>query len=398
KLSTFKIHLISALFALNPVTINQIYTFYIDGQVGSLLCCLLIGSYMLYNCFDKYKLLLFSSIVIILLNIKFTCIPFAGVFILGLLIALYCNKKNIFRKVFIVASLSSIISIGFVGYNPYITNIINHENPFYPLLGKIKKDIMTGNSPKGFNNKNRFEKFSISIFSHPDNILEITNRSPVTKVPFILNKQDIFNSFGVDQRISGFGFLFEEILLLAIAIYCSILFFSWTEFGRCLTYIIGFLLFSVFLMSEAWWARYVPQLWFVCLIIFIAAELNKYVYIKYLGYVLLMLIMLNSFCIMALTFIYSVKDTVNIEYQLSQIKMLNKTVKVNFGAFNSIRMRFIEQDIKYIEDNISIGNDVFLVEGSCGGAFVRLPDIPENVSKPFIMKWGYKLKELHIFK
>jgi type IV secretory pathway VirB2 component (pilin) len=398
KLSTFNIHLVSSLFAFNPVTTNQIFTFYIDGQVGSLLCCLLIVSYMLYNSFDKYKLLLFSSIVIILLNIKFTCVPFAGVFILGLLIALYCNNKNIFRKVLIVASLSSIISIGFVGYNPYITNTINHGNPFYPLLGKNKKDIMTGNSPKGFNNKNRFENIAISIFSHPDNILEVTNRSPVMKYPFMLNKEDIFNSIGVDKRISGFGFLFEEILLLAIAIYCSILLFSWAEFGRCLTYIIGVLLFSIFIISEAWWARYVPQLWLVCLIICIAANLNKYMFIKNLGYILLILIMFNSYCIMALAFIYNVKDTVNYEYQLTQIKKLNDTIKVNFGAFNSVRMRFIEQNINYIEENISIGdNNVVFIEGSCG-ALVKLTDIPEDLPKPFIMKWGYKLKELHIFK
>lgn len=397
KLSTFKIHLISSLFALNPITANQIFTYYIDGQVGSLLCCLLIVSYMLYNNIDKYKLLLFSSIIIILVNIKFTCIPFAGLFILGLLIALYYNNKNIFRKVFIVASLSAVIGICFVGYNPYITNTINNNNPFYPLLGKNKIDIITSNSPKEFIDKNRFEKVAISIFSRPDNILEITNRSSVIKIPFMLNKEDIFNSLGVDQRISGFGFLFEEIILLAIGIFCGILYFSWAEFGRCLTYIIGVLLFSVFIISEAWWARYVPQLWFVCLIIFIAAELSTYNIIRKLGFTSIVFMIINSYSIMALTFIYNVKDTVNIEYQLANIKMVNDTMKVNFGAFNSIRMRFIEHDIKYIEEKFPIDNSVAIVEGSCSGAFVKLAGMPENVPKPFIMKWGYKLKELHIF-
>jgi len=393
KLSTFKIHFISSLFALNPITINQMFTYYIDGQVGSLLCCQFIVSYMLYENFDKYKLLLFGSIIIVLVNIKFTCIPFAGIFIIGLLIVLFYRNKIILKKVFIVSLLCSTIGVCFVGYNPYVTNTIDHNNPFYPLLGKNKIDIMKSNSPKEFSDKNRFEKFAISILSRPDNILEITNRFPVIKIPFMLHKEDIFNSLGVDQRISGFGFLFEEIMLLAIGIFCCILYFSWAEFGRCLTYQTGVLLFSVFIISEAWWARYVPQIWFMCLIIFLVAELSNYNYIRKLGSVSIILMIINSYCIMALTFMYNVKDTVNIDYQLAQIKSVNDTMKVNFGAFNSIRMRFIEQEIKYIEEDISIDNNAVLIEGSCGGAFVRLGDIPENVPKPFIMKWGYKLKE-----
>jgi len=396
KLSTFKIHLFSSLFALNPISTNQILTYYIDGQVGSLLCCLLIVSYLLSNGYDKYKLLLFGSIIILLVNIKFTCIPFTGLFVIGLLVALYYKNKELLKKVFIVALFSSIIGICFVGYNPYITNTINHNNPFFPLTGKDKIDIMTDNSPKEFIDKNRFEKFAISIISRPENILKITNRSPVIKIPLKLSKEDILNSIGVDQRISGFGFLFEEIVLLAIGIFCGILFLTWEEFGRCLAYTVGVLLLSVFIISEAWWARYVPQLWFVCLIIFMAAELSKYNMIRKFGWLSVILMIINSYFIMALTFIYSVKDTVNINYQLAQIKMCKEPIKVNFGAFNSVRMRLIEQDIKYIEEKFPIDNDAVLFEGSCGGAFMKFSDTPENLPKPFIMKLGYKIKELHI--
>ena len=399
KLSTFKIHLISSLFALNPITTNQIFTYYIDGQVGSLLCGLLIISYLLYNDFDKYKLLLFSSIVIILVNIKFTCVIFASIFISGLLIALfYNNKKIIFKKVFIAAFLSLIMGICFVGYNPYITNTINHGNPFYPLLGKEKLDIMTDKYPKGFNDKNRFEKFAISILSRPDNTLKFKNSSPEIKIPFMFNKDDIYNSSGYDMRIGGFGFLFEEIMLLAIGIFCSILIFNWDEFGPCLTYIIVVLLFSVFIISEAWWARYVPQFWLVCLIIVIVAELSKYNIIKKIGCVLLTITTVNAYFVMTLIFMHNVRDTVNIEYQLAQIKLVNKTVIVKYGEFKSIRKRFIEKGINYVEENISIGNNVVTVEGSCGGALVKFVDIPENVPKPFLMRCIYILKGLHIFK
>lgn len=387
ELSALKIYIISFLFALNPVAINNMFTYYVDGQVASLLSCLFLVCCMLYVEEDKYKYILFSAIILITVNIKFTSVVFTILFILGLIIALI-YKKNIIKlkKVLISASLSLIIGICLVGYNPYVTNTINNGNPFYPILGKDKIDIMLYNSPKGFPGKNRFEKLAISLFSRPDDILEETKRSPVIKIPFVIKKGDIHNSVGHDVRISGFGFLFEEIILLSVGILCSILFLGLAEYRRCLLYIICVLLFSIFIISEAWWARYVPQLWFVPLIILIGSELIQHEFLKYIRTAMYILLLINSVFIMALCIKSNIHESVRIVSQLNQLKSTNKNVIVFFGPFRSIRERLSEHNIKYTENNISGDKNVVNIEGSYGRATIKLEDIAEDEPKSIIVR------------
>ena len=356
KLSTFKIYLFSALFALNPIAVNQMFTYYVDGQLASLLCVLIITSCLLFNNVDKYGLALLCSIVIITVNIKFTAIGFVGVLMIGLLVALlYTKKIKQFKRVLIAAAISSIIGICFVGFNPYITNTIYQHEPFYPLAGKSAIDIMESNAPKGFIKKNRFEKLAVSIFSHPDNINLASNRSPKLKIPFTIIKDDVAKSEGPDTRIGGFGFLFGEVVIVTFMLLISILYLCRKERSFCigLSYIIGVLLFSVFIISEAWWARYVPQLWFVPLIILIAGESINSSPIKYLIILSYLLLIMNVSSILAISLKRNIASTIKIDYQLSQFKAVKETIIADFGPFKSLRKRFDENKIKYIEDNIT---------------------------------------------
>lgn len=362
KLRPFKVYLLSSLFALNPIATSQMFTYYVDGQIASLLCCLIVAGIWLYkNSIDKYILALFGSIIILTVNIKFTAVVFTGVLISGLLIALlYKSKASRFKVVLITAGISSIMGVCLVGFNPYVTNTLHHRAPFYPVMGKSAIDIMKVNAPQGFLDKNRFEKFFISIFSHPDNILPQMNRSPELKIPFIVNRADIANTGNYDTRISGFGFLFGEIVLLSTLLLGGIVYLCRKESARCLglTYIIGILLFSVFLVSEAWWARYVPQLWFVPLTILIAGESMKSIPIKYTSVAVYALLVVNSGSVLALSLTEMVTRSRCVNDQLMQFKDAHSVIKVDFGPFKSIRMRFNENNIKYVEDNITGGYGV----------------------------------------
>lgn len=403
KLSRFKRYLLSSLIALNPIVINQMFTYYVDGQVASLLCCLIIASCLLFNNVDKFRLILLGSILIITVNIKFTAIGFAGVMILGLLIAfLYTKKVNQFKRVIITAAVSSIVGVCFVGFNPYITNTIYHHAPFYPLTGKSAIDIMSSNYPKGFLEKNRFDKFIVSIFSHPDNIDLKSKRHPRYKIPFTVTKRDVSNSVGFDTRIGGFGFLCGEIVLLSTVLLACILYLGRKERPICLglTYVIGVLLFSVFIFPEPWWARYVPQLWFVPMTILIAGEQIKRIPIKYFMTVTYILLVVNSGAIFMLNLKRNVVKTLDIEHQLDQFKAVNETFRADFGPFKSLRKRFDENQIKYTETNIpeAYGRTddgevvVKIQDGRREKTKVKIGSIPENVPEPVLIKWMSILK------
>lgn len=355
-LTKFKVYLLSALFAANPIAITQMFTYYVDGQLASLLCCLVVAAFLLVNDSGRYVLLLFGSIIVITLNIKFTAVVFTGLLILGLLVALAWKRQmNRFRRVFIAAALSTALGLCVVGFNPYVTNTADHGAPFYPLMGESPLDIMTANSPKGFPEKNRFEKLFISLFSHPDNISERHDRLPELKWPFTFHRKDLENSTVYDTRISGFGFLFGEIVCLSALLLVVVLYLNRPRPRRSvgLAYGLGILVFSVLIVSEAWWARYVPQLWFAPLLILRASEPIKRIPTRYLGTLLYVLIAVNSAGVLVYTYRQNLAKTIIIERQMNEFRAAHRMVRVDFGPFRSLRMRLKEHKIDYVEDAVN---------------------------------------------
>ncbi|MDF2636377.1 MAG: hypothetical protein K0R78_3251, partial [Pelosinus sp.] len=67
----------SLLLAFNPVSIYQSLSFYIDGQLASLLLCLLALSYQMIRQYDIFVLAGFIMSIGLLVNVKFTGIVYA---------------------------------------------------------------------------------------------------------------------------------------------------------------------------------------------------------------------------------------------------------------------------------------------------------------------------------
>ena len=226
-LKWMKVLMLSVLLAFNPIVMSQLFTYMVDGQLASFLLCLLIISFMLYkNGASWDKLLLLCIILVACINIKLTAVLFAGLFIMFLLLLLYLKKAfGTFWRVFSVSAAAVVIAVLLVGFNPYVINTVKYHNTFYPLFGKNPVDIMTINSPEGFNQKNRFEKLFISLFSHTDDIDTRTqHRVPQLKIPFALNKDDVKTLSYSDNRIGGFGPFFGGICLITAVDFIILLF------------------------------------------------------------------------------------------------------------------------------------------------------------------------------
>jgi hypothetical protein len=359
--------LFSLLLALNPVTFYQLLNTYVDGQLCSFLLCFMATACLLYLSADRFYGVLQASILIILVNIKFTSLVFTAIFTAGMLLVFLVSKKYaLFKKSLIVASLATVFGIGVVGYFPYVINTVQYHDILYPGLPMLKSEALKF-TPPVIRNKNQFSKFLISFFSHTDNLHLTVTKDPVIrpKIPFTFNKTDIFNaSKPYVVFIAGLGPFFSGICLSALVIfgYCFWKLEEKRPAGPVLI-LAGTILMSVLIISEAWYARYIPQLWFFPLVLLMASEMIRGKMLNRIRSILYVIMLVNiSFCLASFPYVYY--KTEQIKYELAQLKASGETIPVEFTYFTSNRERFIEQSIPFREISIPDSIAVFMSSSS----------------------------------
>jgi hypothetical protein len=356
-ISELKLLLVGCVAAFNPIAVCQALTFYIDGQVASLILCLLSLSFLLFQGLDKYRLLLFFFCISLLLNLKFTAFGLVGIVVIGLLIVLYRNnRKADTKKIFVVAGVSSFVAVVMVGFNPYVTNVINNGNPFYPLAGKGKMDIFSYNCPQQLLNKNRIEKFFISTYAKTEDISG--SDYPQLKIPFFFEKDELKVNY--HTRIAGFGFWFSGIFSIAsiLSIFLFLFYFRAHRYQLELLSLV-FIMFalSVFMISEPWWARYIPQVWFFPIAMILFAEETKNRRIQFLSTILLVIILVNVIEVCSYTALFNRARTKEVKAQISELKKTNhKPIHVDFGLFLSNRIRLEENNIPYVMEAFDLND------------------------------------------
>jgi hypothetical protein len=388
--------LFSTLLAFNPVTFYQLLNTYVDGQLASFLLCFIAIGCLLYLEADRYFLVLLASILIILINIKFTALVFAGIFTTGMLLAFLVGKRwQAFKRAFIVSALSSIFAVGVVGYFPYMINIVQYHDILYPGLKVLKSEAGKFTPPRLIN-KNQFSKFIISFFSHTDNLHLTATKDPVikTKIPFTFNKTDLFNaSKPYVVFMAGMGPFFSGICLSAIFLFV----YWWWRLknrGTALPFIImaGTILLSVLIISEAWYARYVPQFWFFPLVLIMVTEIDQGKTIRKIRHFLYIIMLVNiSFCLASFPYVYY--KTAQIKYELDQLKASKQIIPVEF-VYYSNRARFTEFNIPYQEVSIPDSNAVYM---SSTSTKMIPPAVMPDLPKPLVLRAGEKIeKHFHL--
>ncbi|HTB24450.1 MAG TPA: hypothetical protein VK711_03725 [Puia sp.] len=389
--------LFSTLLAFNPVTFYQLLNTYVDGQLSSFLLCFIAVACLLYLEADKYFLILLASILIILINIKFTALVFAGVFTTGMLLVFIVGKRwQAFKRAFIVSALSAIFAIGVVGYFPYMINIVQYHDILYPGLKVLKSEAAKFTPPRLIQ-KNQFSKFIISFFSHTDNLHLTATKDPVirTKIPFTFNKTDLFNaSKPYVVFMAGMGPFFSGICLSSMLIFG---YWFWRLKNRrtALPFIImaGTILLSVLMISEAWYARYVPQFWFFPLILLMVTESDQGKTIRKIRHLLYIIMIVDiSFCLASFPYVYY--KTAQIKYELDQLKASKQIIPVEFTYFTSNRARFVEYNIPFREVFIPDSNAVFMSSSSTKMIPpAMMPDLPKSI----VLRTGEKIeKHFHL--
>lgn len=303
KLLAFLMAILTAVF---PIMCQQIFSLYLDGFLGFCLLLVLIYMYLLLkNDMSKEYFFIIGALLIIIINIKYTGLMYAGIFCLGYYIYYIINrvKEKEYKRILIYTGKFLIIlfvGLFVVGSNSYIKNLVIHKNPLYPLIGKDKVDIMTYLQPESFTKKSPIEKNFYSLFSYTANIGVFNHGEPILKRPFTKTINEI-QQFSEDTRIGGFGVYFSGILIISVIIILIdfIIGLFYKKYDDLIMFGIPFLLIILimFCLSDGWWARYSPQVWFIPLMAaFILLRSNKKI-AMFLGILLFLLCFYNSFII-----------------------------------------------------------------------------------------------------
>lgn len=283
-LSTTLSAVFAFIFVFNPVCICQMLTNYVDSAFYYAFLILIFALINYTKSQDRNTFFMIVMSAVIFANIKLTGLFTVAIMLIVFLIAFF--SKKLLKTSIVIAIL-----ILFTGINPYITNLVQGHNPFYPVvknsLINANKDYMLTSYPAGFENLNRVEKLCISLFSSSKNLSPLINpEKPTFKIPFTIKNDDVFHF--EDMRIGGFGYFFSGILLLSLVL-SVFMQFEMKEGKRLFFVIMTILSLSILGNHEAWWARFVPQLWSLPLFIVLFLSFNWQINTKKLAFIYLFL-------------------------------------------------------------------------------------------------------------
>lgn len=358
-------YILGILIGLNPIVLSQIFSYYIDGLMG---ICFGIELLLLsiINCEEKKFNIIWVYLLCccsIFVNLKFT-----GLLYSGMIAAIYFfywiikfkKKKNywkIYKNFTCNFIIVFVVAIGFIGASSYVKNFVEHKNPLYPLIGKDKVDIITTMQPINYQGKSNLYKFINSLFSQTDNITYNTTETKL-KNPFSISKMELENLYLPDVRIAGFGPLFAAtlvIIILSIITSFSYL-IKYKKSANVILALISIVL-SVILVGENWWARYIPQLYYIVIIsIFVLYNLyrskNK-MYLKIFSIIISVLIFINS-----LMFIYAKKYSINeykqINKEMAELKLKEIEIFIDTSGLYGVLYNLSDKNINFtINNNLS---------------------------------------------
>lgn len=294
-----KLWLVAFIVAFPPIIWNQLLSFYIDFNLYSIVVIALC-SMVLYK-EDKVKfLLVFICLLAIAVSVKFNMLLWFGLLYLGFMAYFWRQGlRSIVGYIFVYGIVGVIVSVLTFSFNPYITNTVDHQTPFYPLMGGHSNvDIMSIVEPESFKHYNSVEKILVADFSRPTTGSQSQNyQFPYGGYPL----KNLTACGSVDAKLGGAGLLWLDVLILAIILFVLSKAYK-TRKGKWYIGLSIAFLATQLLVPGGWFYRYVSYIYLVPLFLLFATEssvVNRRMNILRKGIYSLLLI--NSFVAMGAT-------------------------------------------------------------------------------------------------
>ncbi|HVV56315.1 MAG TPA: hypothetical protein VHC47_13365 [Mucilaginibacter sp.] len=388
----FKNWALAALFAFNPITLVQLNSFCVDGNVACSIVCLFAIACMLFIDVNRYFLFALASAITLAVTLKYTNLVYVVICLAGFLLTLIIyKKKEIFKKTLVAGAISVMTGVLCCGYHPYVTNYLRHRNIFYGLHDT--RDEIKLLTPHLFLHLNRFETLFLSLTSRTGwYSADKSSAWQVPKIPFTFTMDDIHNASDTMLKLSGMGPFFSGVLLVTLILLTVLLIrFRKNNIIKYALMAILVIFATIAIVPDPWWARFVPQLWLFPLIVLLAAEFVSFRGVRLLkGILYLSLVMSVAWGMMAIVF--NVFSTARVNYQMAQLKALHQPVRMiycRFESFKSNRIRFAEDGIP-VTDKEPVTPNLYNVEASntVFETSVPLPDLP----KPYLLRLSERIK------
>lgn len=369
KFGIIKALVISILLVVNPITVVQIGTYYVDAAL-SISLFLIITELIAINTkkddlFENYLIL--AMAIGMCSNAKFTGLGYAGVFCAAFYI--YGVIKNRKDKKYIVRNtifyiITVIITVCVLGGTSYLKNIIKNGHPFYPLYGEGHVDNMVNQEiPKSLAEKPNIVQFFISIFSKGENVSpaysDVLNE-PDLKVPFTIAEGEIENYSIPDIRVGGFGPLYSGIFIITIGIIVAIFidYIRNKKYNSLITYgiVIGVSAILLIALDGSYWARYIPYVYLIS-IMNLAYLLEKNGKVSnIIGIIFALIMFVNSGLILytsAKSYIGNSRYVKNnlIQFEEYSKDMESVPIKLNLDAYQGVQYNLDDLGINVILDN-----------------------------------------------
>jgi hypothetical protein len=336
----------AVLVAANPVALCQVFTFYVDGQMASLLVCLAALCYLWVADGNAWVDLLMLETAVLIILLKFTGLVYVTVFFAGFL-ALLAGQKRASRKPLFTALLALGLGTCVLGINPYVFNTLENGHPFYPFFGRGEYPLITmaRATPPEFLQENRLHNLAASIFSKSC----AWSPQSTAKPPWQVGWGEWAAFEEPDVLTGGFGPLFSAALVLSLALLAIAVgrrgAAPWTAMAVILI-IIG----SVLPVSACWWARYAPQMWLVPLAALAPCGDGVATrHLRRLSWLVLLILGVNVAGIAGVNFRANLHATGETAANLADLRS-QAPFKVAFGKFRSNRFRLEEAGIAFVED------------------------------------------------
>jgi hypothetical protein len=244
---------VAALLVLvaNPVAMSQLLTFYLDGAVYYLSLSLFAALLLVATEHRRLALVVVAGALVLLVNTKLAGLYYAAtVGLAGWLLAPMRTGDRL--KSALAGIAAAIVAIGFVGWRPYITNIVSTGTPIVIGPGSLQRPPNLEAMPPPV-------QLVVSLLSATDG----ANLAPAhLKLPFVVTPREVWYMATPDPRIAGCGPLFAPVLVAALA--GTFLLRRHVIASRparicALAALAGLAISAGF--PEAWLARYVPLVW-----------------------------------------------------------------------------------------------------------------------------------------
>lgn len=366
--------LISFLVAFNPVSIYQSLSFYLDGQLMSLMIILVAVLGFIYRESKWIHFGLLLMVIPVLVNVKLTAGIYTGLIMIGYMGMLWVKSKfEQLRKTLIYTLIAFFLGFVLFGFNPYVTNALQRGNPFYPALGTDRSDYTYPQFPANFIGKNSFTLLFYSIFSKSDNVRGL-GKQAYLKIPFTVSKDELGAFTDTNAKQGGFGPLFGGAILLSFLIIIGAFLslysrskktgpeknnLGWKERaanGASLPNIylglfcLALILATCLINPASSLARFVPQMWLFPIIAVLLAYSLKNKVIRILGHLILMVLVLNNVLIGYAYYSYNLKITRVYNQRLEKLAVISQEnpIQFYFGHFlSSNTLRFDRFGIVY---------------------------------------------------